>query len=173
MEPREAVLDPITEHLMRWCNSAQRPHALLRLLAEQSPDDGLRFWRLVAEGWSTFDLIPHRVYTAAFRRYRPRWSPKVMAPSDLSFYEALPAELTIHRGQDASAPIGLSWTLDREVATGFARGHRGIRNPSPALLTVTVQKNTVALAFAQRSESEVVLFAPPQRKLCTTTPLAF
>lgn len=166
-----SVPDPITVHLGRWCSSTQRPRALLRLLAAQAPDDGQRFWRLVAAQWSGFDAIPHRAYATAFRRHRPTWSPEVMAQGDRTFYEALPANLTIYRGQDASAPLGLAWTLDREVALSFARGHRGMCNALPLLLTVTVKKEDVALAFSDRGESEIVLFVPPKAKKCTMTQL--
>jgi hypothetical protein len=62
------------------------------------------------------------------------------------------------RGQNDGATVGLSWTLDKGVAEGFARGHRGIWNPSPIVITAEVYKRDVAFACAERHEAEIVVF---------------
>lgn len=154
--------DSILAHLYRWHGSAERPGALLRLLAEQVPNDGARFWRLIVEAWPAFDAIPHGRYAAAFRRHRAAWVPSIMSSDDLAAYNALPPIIDLFRGQDASAPIGLSWTTSRAVAEGFATGHRGIKNPSPAVISIKARKSRVCLVCTDRQESEIVLFACPR-----------
>jgi len=78
-------------------------------------------------------------------------------------YKGLPAKFTIYRGQDADSPIGLSWTTDKTVAEGFARGHRFMNNHNPVVLSKTVRKSSVAFVSQSRSESEVILFRIPSR----------
>jgi hypothetical protein len=151
--------DQLQESLL-WCSSTERPYELLRAFADPE-NDGSRFWRIVAAEWSGFDRIPHRDYANAFRRYRPSWTVEALCPEARAVFDNLPSILTIYRGQDWAAPIGLAWTLDRSVAEGFARGHRGLWNKQPALFTVRVRKTSVALVCVDRRESEVVLFRPP------------
>ena len=79
--------------------------------------------------------------------------------------------LIIYRGQSARSPLGLSWTLRRETAVGFARGHRGLLNPSPVIVETTVNKADVACYFTDRNEEEIVLFKPPAKKKCVMRPL--
>lgn len=159
------VSDPISDILSRNYGSHQRPVEMLRLFAEMGGHDGRRFWRLVASEWDGFDAIPHAEYGRLFRRYREAWSPDVMEPDDRVFFDALAPTLTVYRGQDASAHVGLSWTLDRGVADEFAGGHRGILNAAPVVLEARIRKPSVALALASREESELVLFRPPNWRL--------
>jgi hypothetical protein len=81
-----------------------------------------------------------------------------MSPTDREAYDGLPSRFTVHRGQDASAAVGLSWTLRRSVAEDFARGHRGIRNEQPVVITRRIRKSTIAFFSDDREEKEVVLF---------------
>jgi len=81
-----------------------------------------------------------------------------MSRGDRAFYDTLPDYFTVYRGQNDGATVGLSWTLDKGVAEGFARGHRGIWNPSPIVITAEVYKRDVAFACAERHEAEIVVF---------------
>jgi hypothetical protein len=74
----------------------------------------------------------------------------------------------VFRGQDSGVRIGLSWTTDRDVAANFARGHRGLFNPDPVVLTTTIAKSSIAFAVPERNEAEVVLFTAPQRRRTQT-----
>lgn len=159
--------DCIPEFLLRWFNSVARPHALLWLLSMTAPKDGGRFWRLVADAWCGFDLIPHGAYAAAFRRHRAAWSADAMQGENRAAFDALPTMVTAYRGQDASAPIGLSWTLRRDVAEGFAATHRGARHKAPAIFASAIPKAAVALVCDDREEAELVLFKPPSRRAVT------
>ena len=69
----------------------------------------------------------------------------------------LPELLTVYRGGDRSRiDGGISWTTDREVALGFAGGHRGIRFRSPAIATGTIAKAYIFAAINDRSEQEII-----------------
>ncbi len=157
----------IPDFLFRWHGSEERPGELLALLRLMAPDDGALFWQMVAEHWCSFDLIPHRAYAAVFRRHRAAWSPDAMQGDDRAAFDALPAVVTAFRGQDADAPLGLSWTLRRDVAEGFAMGHRGRRPTTPTVFKASIKKSAVALACEERQEAEIVLFAPPPRRAVT------
>jgi hypothetical protein len=71
------------------------------------------------------------------------------------------ATVAIESGQDAAAGrYGLSWTTDRDVTLGFARGKR-VRNDAPALYSAVVNWADIAFACVDRQESEIVLSCPP------------
>lgn len=96
-------------------DSTQRPHLIVAWPNGLSDNDGALFWEVVTRAWSGFDAIAHEDFADLFERFATS-TPR----SDL------PASLTVYRGQDADAPKGLSWTLERKVAAEFARGHRNI-----------------------------------------------
>ena len=66
--------------------------------------------------------------------------------------------LTIYRGQMPSDPIGIAWTLDIEIAKGFARG-RGIRSGAMngSVLEARVWRGLVLGYLTGRGESECVV----------------
>lgn len=165
-------LSRIPDHLYRWHGSAERPWAFLDLFEEMGGEDGAAFWRLVAKLWSGFDAIPHDDFAAAFRRARRAWTAAAMKAEDRAAFDALSHLVTIYRGQDADAPLGLAWTLRPDVAEGFARGHRGIRHRRPAVMMAKVRRSSVAFVCTERDEAEVVLFRPPARATVAPVPVA-
>jgi len=114
---------------------------------------GLLFWQVVTQVWSGFDRIEHRRFSKQFVRFAS-YAPQV---------ECSPGGVLLYRGQDLRAPLGLSWTTCKNTAAGFARGHRGIRNPQPAIFTMTAKPKQVAFTCDDREESEYVLFKIPAR----------
>jgi hypothetical protein len=85
---------------------------------------------------------------------------------NLKTYTSLPDGVTAYRGQGFDQPVGLSWTLDLNVAARFAFGHRDARNPSPLILSRSVARKDIAFVVNEREEAELVLFAAPKRDLC-------
>lgn len=77
---------------------------------------------------------------------------------DLAKFEALPEVLQVYRGQILEHPVGVSWTLDRDVAKKFARsgGYR-VDQDGGAVLCCRVRKELVLGYITQRNESEVVV----------------
>lgn len=126
--------------------------------------DEVIFWPALHSAWSGFDLIPHRQFARVFKDYKDSWSENHLAPEDASTYKALPDNITVFRGQDATAKVGLSWTLDRKVAEEFARGHRGIFNRNPVVIEAVVSKADIAGVYGERGESEIVLFSATAAK---------
>lgn len=131
--------------------SAQRPWLVLDWCAGLGDGDGPAFWQVILGAWTTFDRIPHEEFAAQFARFAGAAPPE----------PGLPERVTVYRGQDDSAPLGLSWTLSWDVAEGFARGHRNIRNPDPVVLALEVTRREVAFLAHDREEQEVVLLAIP------------
>lgn len=139
-------------------NSWSGPHTALEIASKLGRRNDV-FWPFIMSAWCGFDLIPHEDYANLFDAHRARWSPDFMADDNLSMYGDLPETITIYRGQDRDHPIGLSWTLNLEVARFFSRGHRGMWNEHPAVLTGKVRKDDVALVCNDRDEQEIVVFS--------------
>ena len=120
-----ATTDPDTflNHLFgpEGGGSAQRPWLVLDWCAALGDGDGPAFWQVILRAWSTFDLIPHGDFAAQFARFASTAPPK----------PDMPERMTVYRGQDDSAPLGLSWTLSWDVAEGFARGAPQHLQPGP------------------------------------------
>ena len=118
--------------------SAARPLAFLALHRNVFPRSteqaGAEFWRWVANEWSGFDAIPHATFQRQFSKWRLHWDASHMPVAERRLFESLPRNTTIYRGQRSLRKPGLSWTLDRTVAEGFARGHRGMAHPHPLCL---------------------------------------
>jgi hypothetical protein len=151
---RERAFDLFHSHLCLY-NSVERPRVFLSLI---SIADGPFFWRAAGRHWTLFDLIPHRAFARLFKWHRATWSPKVLRPDDLDFYESLPETVQVFRGQ-TNGPVGLSWTTNRDRAEGFARGHRGVRVKEPVVISATIRKADIALVQTDRKEDEVVIFS--------------
>lgn len=117
---------------------------------------GHAFWQVIREQWATFDRIDHAEYQRQFRRFSPYWL-LTQEVADLADC------MMIYRGQSSLSRVGLSWSLSRDVAEGFARGHRGIPVPEPVVLERRIHRKQVALAvIGDRDEAEVVLWVPPR-----------
>jgi hypothetical protein len=109
---------------------------------------------------AAFDAIPHMIYGFSFARWKSEWAADCTANDDRATFDALPlVGIHVYRGQDQSASVGLSWTSDRKVAEGFARGHRGMYNPKPVILERVIGKKDIAFTQTDREEAEVVLFS--------------
>lgn len=130
--------------------STVRPWHVLEFAQQLGDSEGAVFWRIVTEEWSGFDLIPHAEYEKQFTRF------SATAPGS-----ANTDSVSLFRGQDADAPVGLSWTSCPNVAAGFARGHRGMRNKAPVVLETIVDCAQIAFECDDRSEHEYVLLARP------------
>ncbi|MGD0431197.1 MAG: hypothetical protein ABSA58_08900 [Acetobacteraceae bacterium] len=159
-----------TWYVLNVCDS---PVCLERLGLRKS-DVSRFFWHFVARHWADFDGIPHAKFAAEFARHRAGWEPEIMTwghpkgTDNLRTYKGLPDSVTVYRGQGMSQPVGLSWTLERDIAAAFASGPRGESNPEPVILTRTIARKDIAFVVNEREESEVVLFAPPKREKCHT-----
>lgn len=151
----------ILSDLMSFLGSTDRPFVFLRLAKIMSSPT---FWRATHAHWNVFDRIPHRDFSKLFRKHRPQWKPDYMRDEDADAYAKLPETVTVYRGQDAGSRAGLSWTLNRDTAEEFARGHRGLFNASPIVIEARVAKMDVAAFYGDRNENEIVLFTATATK---------
>jgi hypothetical protein len=135
--------------------SEKRPWRVLEWARALSNDEGPAFWGVIRGSWAMFDLIPHAEFAAQFFRY-----------SDTAPGGSLTEPTRLYRGQDTSAPLGLSWTTNLQSASGFARGHRGFYNPSPVIFSHIARPGEVAFTCEEREEKEHVLFSIPSRHDC-------
>jgi hypothetical protein len=71
-------------------------------------------------------------------------------------FNSLPPEIEIYRGCQRYRERGLSWTVDLEVAQGFAIGKR-CRNSVPTIVSALIPKEHVFGIFADRNESEITV----------------
>jgi hypothetical protein len=87
-----------------------------------------------------------------------------LRPEERTFYIGLPALVPIWRGCERGRERGLSWTTERAVAEGFAKGQRCI-NEQPTLASAVIPKSHIFGVFCGRGEREVVVDPRRLRKL--------
>jgi len=130
--------------------STRRPHLVAEWAFGLDACHADVFWQVVTQEWNSFDRIRHDEFQYLFQKFVDG-----APPCDV------PERMTVYRGQDKSAPKGLAWTLDRDVADGFAHGHRNINNPNPVVLEMEVTRDQVVFTCDDRNESEIVLWKIP------------
>jgi len=135
--------------------ATERSDAFLRLAAELNDQ---QFWMLFHACWTTFEKIDELRFEDELNKRRDSWEKSYLRADDQKFYDSLPREVKIYRGQDADDLVGLSWTTSRDVAVSFAVGHRGILNARPFLIEVIIVKNDIAGAYTDRNQSEIVIY---------------
>lgn len=74
-----------------------------------------------------------------------------------AFFDGLPDPIRVYRGCSRQHVMGIAWTTDRDVAKGFAQGHRGIPVPDAIIAEADIPKSAVFAIFLERDESEVLL----------------
>ena len=130
---------------------------LCELQASKSPEF---FWRVMQENWSdcdnTWTLRDKFTRLLGSRGVIPA---HLMTPENRAFYDSLPDRIEIYRGCSKQRAKGLSWTTDKSIALGFARGHRSIAVPSPVLCTAMIRKDRGFVFFvsSDRDEKELIV----------------
>jgi hypothetical protein len=151
MELDESLLDQLAEPLLAQCrgpgiNSEDRAWCLLRALDQPGIPHEV-FWHTFKQVFQVCDDTWHarNDLLRLLRRRRRRPPVKLTFP------------LTIYRGGDATRLMGISWTTDFEIAKGFARGHRGIRNNKPAVAEASALRSDVFCENDDRNEREIII----------------
>jgi hypothetical protein len=119
-------------------------------------NQGYQLFKLI---WPTCDdSIPYIRFASEFLHgCRDEANPSdYLTKEESHWYDALPRSFRIYRGADTQSLNGLSWTTSKEVALQFARGHRGIFNQTPVLLSGYVRKPSVLMADNSRDEFEIL-----------------
>jgi len=137
-------------------NSENRCGRMLDVLSESGDEDA--FWPVFLSAWSRCDdtwNMRHEILDAVqecgggFLRH--------ISAEDRMIYDHLPRWITAYRGCSRDRIFGLSWTLDRTIAAGFARGHRGIRPDDPVVAEVKIRKRDIVAMFNDREEGEILI----------------
>jgi hypothetical protein len=142
-------------YVARYATSYTRMDEILKFRNELIRPDWLA---LLGEGWPRCDNLI--MYYGLLRRILKTIGPlrTMMTPQENAAYDALPEKITIYRGCGQANMMGMSWTLDKEIANSFPHTNR-YRVPDPPLVTSTVFKRKV-LAFKRgRDEDEIITFS--------------
>ena len=129
---------------------------MISLLNRAEPKE---FWESFLSHWSGCDRTWEdndrwlRLLRRASRKVRASLYYKTAA---LAFFDDLPDLVTVYRGCSRERVKGIAWTTVKNVAKGFAEGHRAIRIPNPVLATAKVAKNEILAVIVDRSECEVI-----------------
>ncbi|MBK3745073.1 hypothetical protein G3A39_38425 [Paraburkholderia aspalathi] len=116
------------------------------------------FWCDLSDIWASLDAIDHQSMYILMNTFR--YDESFLTKECQQDLSALSGDsFTIYRGQSGCSEMsGLAWTLDRTVAEEFARnGIHGSGVETAYLLTTTVRRDDIVMAFSGRRESEVVL----------------
>lgn len=151
---------PNIKERMISVNSAERPWTFLEWTWAADCNAEM-FWPTIFEWWSSFDAIPHEEYEACFLAFRDLHPTPPCSADDAEWFESLPDEFQVYRGQSADADFGLSWSCSKTVADEFSKGHRCFVIADPIVLQLTVKKSDIAIATNDRNEQEIVLFYAP------------
>jgi hypothetical protein len=140
-------------------SSVERLDVLLALTRRKPAEV---FWPGFHDAWPLCDDTWHlheRLLLELIGRNREARGVNYLDEEARAFFDRLPDPVPVFRGCSLQRTVGVSWTTDRDVACGFARGHRGIRVPSPIVASGLVAKRAVFGVTLSRNESEVILDA--------------
>lgn len=137
----------------------QQLETLLIIASEMEIGDWLT---VLGAAWTGFDYVgfdSKELFYLLEERRVDYESPiiEMMTSEERRAFDALPDEITIHRGCGPMNEFGYSWSLDRAVAEAFPfkRKHT---TEYPTLLTMTIQKTRAAALKLSRGEQEIILF---------------
>ena len=139
----------------------RRPGASLDyfFMRRRSATIGEQFWTFVLREWPRFDPIERTRSARLFARYRSFWTLAALPEDDRAFYESLPENFLVFRGQNgAELAAGGSFTLSEQLARSHATGRRKMSYADPTVLSLRVTKSDVAFAYLGGEAHEIVLF---------------
>ena len=115
------------------------------------------FFAMVRENWVMMDDFHHATeeLRSLFNKEFSETGAICIPEESRDWWGKQPETLKVYRGCEADRWDGLSWTLDRKVATSFAKGHVRKLN-KPIIASATIPKSLVMFCTNQRKEAEVV-----------------
>lgn len=127
----------------------ERSNVFLGLAPELSDK---QFWTLFHVSWADFETIDDILFEDELQKRRDGWEKSYLNPVDQKFYDGLPREVTIYRGQDCDDLVGLAWTTEKDIAISCAKGSQDVLNARPFLIQGLVAKIDIAGAYTLRNE---------------------
>jgi hypothetical protein len=147
----EAAVDAISHRAM-LCDSHERLSVLLRRLYCAPREI---FWPVFLDYWSVCDVTWwYQDWLISTLRQH---APAILPDAEQKIFNALPERVQVFRGCSRARIKGVSWTTERRIAEGFARGHRGIPVPDPVVVTGMIGKRDIFATNDDRNEHEVIL----------------
>jgi hypothetical protein len=143
------------EHVGRFTDSYSRMAEVLAFKDRLTRPDWLH---LLGEFWEVCDNVAD--HGLELRKMLGTDGPlrAMMKPQQNAAYDALPEKVTIYRGCGELNMMGMSWSLDKEVANSFPYIYR-YKVPNPLLVTSTVTKRKILAVKLARDEDEVITFS--------------
>lgn len=152
--PAEGIIDAL---FGIGIDSDGRAERFLELTADSAP---AVFWQVFHQAWNTCDDTWYLQLDVieALELNREAQPPHLFWNDEQKvFYGALPELVTVYRGCSRERMRGVSWTTDKTVAEGFARGHRGITIPDAVVAECRIAKQDIITVIPDRDESEVII----------------
>jgi hypothetical protein len=146
-------------------SSEKRGAEMLPLVSNAAPETFLKIFFAVwpnCDRTSAADNASLLRLLAIAKASSPVSAVAYLSDANRAFWQTLPTSITVFRGCSRCRVDSLSWTTDKEVAKGFARGHRAIVVGDPVLVTANVKKDDVLAVFTDRRECEVICVRPPK-----------
>jgi hypothetical protein len=152
---RNAALDAIELCLFRDESSESRLSVLLSL-TELAPAE--IFWPALTKFWGACDATwDHQTKLLHAIQNAGKPGRQFLSKAQRTFFDELPSQVQVFRGCSRPRVRAVAWTADREVAEGFARGHRGIPVPEPVIASAIISKEHIFFVTNDRKEREVIL----------------
>jgi hypothetical protein len=84
-------------------------------------------------------------------------APAFFSQTQRKLFETIPQRVQVFRGCSLPRVLGIAWTIRRDIAEGFARGHRNIRLPEPVVTSALIPKEHIFFVTDDREEKEIIL----------------
>jgi hypothetical protein len=143
--------------ILLMVSSAERAEVMLALTRRQRAEV---LWPVFFENWSHCDdtWYLRDDLLGQLQRFEDE-APGVefLSAEARAAYDALPDPVKVFRGCSRERVMAVTWTTDREIATGFAHGHRLIEVSAPVITSGLVPKQAVYGVCIDRGESDVIL----------------
>jgi hypothetical protein len=143
--------------MLLMVSSAERAEVMLALTRRQRAEV---FWPVFFENWSHCDdtWYLRDDLLGQLQRFEDE-APGVefLSAEARAAYDALPDPVRLFRGCSRKQIMAITWTTDREIAAGFAHGHRFIEVSDPVIASGLVPKRAVYGVCMDRGESDVIL----------------
>ncbi|MGR3815198.1 MAG: hypothetical protein ACU0AU_13965 [Cognatishimia activa] len=169
--PADAVESGINACFGIGINSGDRIDALMDILwgpvgvaQNHQPEAAYQIFKAV---WPSCDNTSHELdrITKTLKLFKDATiNPRdFLEGDDLEWFDKLPDTFTAFRGWphefdfNYARIMGVSWTTNREVAEGFAKGHRGLTSKHPHVFEMKVRKDRIFCATNDREEFEIVI----------------
>jgi hypothetical protein len=152
---RQMDFDEGRSFALRHFSSYTRLPAILALRSQMHRKQWLK---LLGTEWCGFDNVAayRRELTQILKRLTTEDLHQMMTAAAVDQWQSLPDSLIVFRGCYAANHAGLSWSLDRQIASGFPFLNRYRRFGDTALLLTGAVLKSRVLVIVERDEFEVV-----------------